>query len=62
MNLHIYDRPIYFCRHGESFYSQTSRVGGDSELTDKGLRQAEALASYFKVELENCKRKEVKKS
>ena len=33
MNLHIGDRTIYLCRHGESEYNVQSRIGGDSELS-----------------------------
>jgi hypothetical protein len=38
MNLHIYPRPIYFLRPGESFFNREERIGGLSNLF-----------SYFKV-------------
>lgn len=37
MNLHIGDRTIYLCRHGESEYNVQSRIGGDSELSGNPL-------------------------
>jgi broad specificity phosphatase PhoE/predicted kinase len=38
---------LYLVRHGETYYNLEDRIGGDSELTDKGLAQARALADYF---------------
>ena len=38
---------LYLIRHGETFYNLENRIGGDSELTEKGLSQAEGLAEYF---------------
>ena len=39
---------LYLIRHGESLYNTKDRIGGDSDLTEKGLAQAGALAAYFK--------------
>ena len=38
MNVHIRKRNIYICRHGESEYNLLRRVGGDSDLTDRGKK------------------------
>ena len=38
MNLHIKKRNIYICRHGESEYNVQGRIGGDSELSDRGKK------------------------
>lgn len=38
---------LYLVRHGETYYNQEDRIGGDSDLTEKGLAQARALAEYF---------------
>jgi broad specificity phosphatase PhoE/predicted kinase len=38
---------LYLIRHGETFFNLEDRIGGDSPLTEKGVRQAEALARYF---------------
>ncbi len=38
---------IFLVRHGETYYNLENRIGGDSDLTPKGLAQAEALADYF---------------
>ncbi len=39
---------LYLIRHGETYYNREDRIGGDSDLTEKGWAQARALADYFK--------------
>lgn len=39
---------LYLARHGQTHYNLEGRIGGDPTLTDKGLRQAEALAEHLK--------------
>ncbi len=34
---------IYLSRHGESLYNTENRIGGDSDLSHKGLKYAKAL-------------------
>ena len=41
-------KSLFLIRHGESYYNTEDRIGGDSDLTEKGLAQAVALADYFK--------------
>ncbi|MBU0680796.1 MAG: 6-phosphofructo-2-kinase/fructose-2,6-bisphosphatase [Proteobacteria bacterium] len=38
---------LFLVRHGETFFNLVDRIGGDSQLTEKGLAQARALAAYF---------------
>ncbi|MDD5758484.1 MAG: 6-phosphofructo-2-kinase domain-containing protein, partial [Desulfobulbaceae bacterium] len=38
---------LFLVRHGETHYNLEDRIGGDSELTEKGARQAQSLADYF---------------
>lgn len=38
---------LFLVRHGETYYNQEDRIGGDSDLTENGLAQARALADYF---------------
>jgi broad specificity phosphatase PhoE len=38
---------LYLIRHGETYFNLEDRIGGDSPLTERGIRQAEALAHYF---------------
>jgi broad specificity phosphatase PhoE/shikimate kinase len=38
---------LFLVRHGETYFNLEDRIGGDSELTEKGLAQARALAAYF---------------
>ncbi|KOX72420.1 6-phosphofructo-2-kinase/fructose-2,6-bisphosphatase [Melipona quadrifasciata] len=47
MNIHIVPRTIYLTRHGESVMNLEGKIGGDSELSDRGWEYAKALASYI---------------
>jgi len=47
MNTHIVPRTIYFTRHGESKYNLNGRIGGDSELSDRGQEYSKCLAQYI---------------
>ncbi len=40
-------RNLFLVRHGQTFFNTEDRIGGNSELTDKGKDQAEALAEHF---------------
>lgn len=40
-------RNLFLVRHGETYYNLEDRIGGDSELSERGLNQARALAEYF---------------
>lgn len=40
-------RNLFLVRHGETWFNREDRIGGDSDLTDMGLAQANALAEYF---------------
>jgi len=40
-------RNLFLVRHGETYFNLENRIGGDSDLTDKGLAQASGLAEYF---------------
>uniref|UniRef100_A0A182N9R7 6-phosphofructo-2-kinase domain-containing protein n=1 Tax=Anopheles dirus TaxID=7168 RepID=A0A182N9R7_9DIPT len=47
MNIHITPRTIYLTRHGESEHNLQGLIGGDSNLSDRGRRYAQALAKYI---------------
>lgn len=47
MNIHIIPRSIYLTRHGESVFNLCGRIGGDSELSERGQEYARALAKYI---------------
>ena len=36
MNIHVHSHSIYLCRHGESHHNEEGRIGGDSELSNRG--------------------------
>ena len=38
---------LYIIRHGETYFNLENRIGGNSDLTEKGKAQAMALAKYF---------------
>lgn len=40
-------RNLYLVRHGQTYYNLEERIGGDSDLTDQGLAQADALGEHF---------------
>ena len=40
-------RNLFLVRHGETYFNLEDRIGGDSELTERGRDQARALADYF---------------
>ncbi|XP_055947240.1 6-phosphofructo-2-kinase/fructose-2,6-bisphosphatase-like [Argiope bruennichi] len=48
MNIHINPRSIYLTRHGESVFNALGKVGGDSELSERGWEYAKMLSKYIK--------------
>lgn len=51
MNIHVLPRTIYLTRHGESIMNLQGRIGGDSDISERGWQYAKALAQF--VESEN---------
>jgi len=52
MNLRISDHPLFFSRHGESLYNVEGRIGGDSNLSEKGKEYAQRLNVFMKSQPE----------
>lgn len=50
VNLHSSNRVIYFSRHGQSVFNTLDKIGGDSDLSEKGILYAEGLAKFFNNE------------
>ncbi|KAL8569435.1 6-phosphofructo-2-kinase/fructose-2,6-bisphosphatase 4 [Nucella lapillus] len=50
MNIHVLPRTIYLTRHGESNMNLQGRIGGDSDLSDRGWSYAEALGRFVEEE------------
>uniref|UniRef100_A0A3Q3F2G4 6-phosphofructo-2-kinase/fructose-2,6-bisphosphatase 2 n=1 Tax=Labrus bergylta TaxID=56723 RepID=A0A3Q3F2G4_9LABR len=46
MNIHVHSHSIYLCRHGESHHNMEARIGGDSELSERGKQFAAALKGF----------------
>jgi broad specificity phosphatase PhoE/predicted kinase len=40
---------LFLVRHGETYFNLDDRIGGDSDLTEKGCQQARALADFFSM-------------
>ncbi|KAJ3057823.1 Fructose-2,6-bisphosphatase, partial [Quaeritorhiza haematococci] len=51
MNLNITPRHIYFSRHGESMFNVVGKIGGDSDLSERGWAFARQLPMLFEREL-----------
>lgn len=47
MTLHFARQPIYMTRHGEALNNTLGIIGGDSELTARGFKFADAFADYI---------------
>lgn len=47
LNFNLAERQIWITRHGESVDNVNGRIGGDSGLTDRGLRFAKALPRFM---------------
>ncbi|XP_053377618.1 6-phosphofructo-2-kinase/fructose-2,6-bisphosphatase 4-like isoform X4 [Mercenaria mercenaria] len=50
MNIHVLPRTIYLTRHGESMMNLQGRIGGDSELSPRGMEYAKELAKFVENE------------
>jgi broad specificity phosphatase PhoE len=50
MNIRVLPRTIYITRHGETDMNDTGRIGGDGNLSERGLQYAKALAQYIEKE------------
>jgi 6-phosphofructo-2-kinase / fructose-2,6-biphosphatase 2 len=48
-----YSRPIYFSRHGESINNTKELIGGDSLLSERGLKYGTCLRKFFLAQEEN---------
>ncbi|KAI0262942.1 bifunctional 6-phosphofructo-2-kinase/fructose-2,6-bisphosphate 2-phosphatase [Gloeopeniophorella convolvens] len=48
MNLHLKPRSIFFSRHGESQYNVEGKIGGDSDLSERGFKYSKALPDLIK--------------
>ncbi|KAK7102211.1 hypothetical protein V1264_020465 [Littorina saxatilis] len=50
MNIHVLPRTIYLTRHGESAMNLLGKIGGDSDLSERGWAYAEALGRFVEEE------------
>lgn len=54
MNIHVHSHSIYLCRHGESHHNLEGRIGGDSELSERGKQ---VIYMFIDLNLSSKKRK-----
>lgn len=50
MNVKIGKRTIYLSRHGESLFNVAKRIGGDSELSQAGIKYSVALKAFMRTQ------------
>ncbi|KAG1711204.1 6-phosphofructo-2-kinase/fructose-2,6-bisphosphatase 3 [Nymphon striatum] len=48
MNIHISKHCIYLTRHGESEFNVNGKIGGDSNLSERGWKYSKALSTYIR--------------
>ena len=53
LNLQNHPKCIYFTRHGESIFNKEDRVGGDSDLSENGVKYCKYLNGFFNNEAKN---------
>lgn len=51
MNLNITPKHLFFSRHGESAFNLQGKIGGDSLLSERGLKYAKALPALLEKHL-----------
>lgn len=50
LNFNLAPRQIWITRHGESIDNVNGRIGGDSDLSEKGIAYAKALTNFIKTQ------------
>lgn len=50
LNFNLAPRQIWITRHGESVDNVNGRIGGDSDLSDRGIAYAKALTRFIKYQ------------
>ncbi|CCK69225.1 bifunctional nucleoside/nucleotide kinase/histidine phosphatase family protein KNAG_0C01120 [Huiozyma naganishii CBS 8797] len=51
LNINMNGKSIWLSRHGESIYNVEEKIGGDSPLSNRGLRYAEKLSELMESEV-----------
>lgn len=51
MHIHNKPRTIYFSRHGESLYNTLDKVGGNSDLSERGYAYSKLLNQFVQEEM-----------
>jgi broad specificity phosphatase PhoE len=53
MNLNLSEKPIYLTRHGQSMYNIKNIIGGNSSLSELGVKYTQALKLFMDKERES---------
>lgn len=61
MNFNLVPRQIWLTRHGESQDNVTGQLGGDSDLTERGLKYARALSRFIGSERETWEKRQAER-
>jgi 6-phosphofructo-2-kinase/fructose-2,6-biphosphatase 2/6-phosphofructo-2-kinase/fructose-2,6-biphosphatase 4 len=56
MNLNLSEKPIYLTRHGQSLFNIKNIIGGDSGLSELGIKYSKALKSFMGREKESSEK------
>ncbi|OWB81217.1 kinase activity protein [[Candida] boidinii] len=61
LNFNLNDRQIWITRHGESTDNVLGKIGGDANLTERGLKFSKALKKFMCYQKEEFNKKQLKK-
>lgn len=61
LNFNLCERQIWLTRHGESVDNLSGRIGGDSELTNRGHKFAKTLSRFLNYQRGEFRRKQLEK-
>jgi len=53
LNLHTLERPIYFIPAGQSNNDANNILGGESDITDEGIKYAQCINNFFKEKIKD---------
>ncbi|OWB86124.1 kinase activity protein [[Candida] boidinii] len=61
LNFNLNDRQIWITRHGESTDNVLGKIGGDANITERGLKFSKALKRFMCYQKEEFNKKQLKK-
>ena len=61
MNFNLCERQIWITRHGESQDNLNGRIGGDANLTKRGLKFAQALTQFMNFQRQEFRKQQLER-